>query len=275
MGNYVDDGATCSDQVDGVISQNVEVSGDVVNLSKVGTYVITYNCKDSAGNSAPTTQRTVHVRQTSCPTCEITGQEDPHVQKHEAGFEYTDQGAVCTDPIDGDITPYVTDGGDKLLDCDDETGATCAVNNLAEYIVTYTVQNSVGLWNYGTCRDQGHEYYRTVVVEDTLKPVIQLKYNDVAVAQGLADDLGHKENSVADGENDPNLTVDGEVHEDYTRPNPAISDGVSAGLFDPMMAEKTRSGMNGWVIGAIASAVTGLALLGMSQRKHAVTSVPV
>merc|ERR1719389_1007309 len=34
QGNYIDDGATCSDQVDGVISQNVEVSGDVVNLSK-------------------------------------------------------------------------------------------------------------------------------------------------------------------------------------------------------------------------------------------------
>merc|ERR1712216_787145 len=31
--NYVDDGATCSDQVDDVISQQVEVSGDVVNLS--------------------------------------------------------------------------------------------------------------------------------------------------------------------------------------------------------------------------------------------------
>merc|ERR1711871_311111 len=31
---------------------NIEVSGDVVNLSKVGTYVITYNCKDSAGNTA-------------------------------------------------------------------------------------------------------------------------------------------------------------------------------------------------------------------------------
>merc|ERR1711881_731412 len=30
QGNYIDDGATCSDQVDGVISQNVEVSGDVV-----------------------------------------------------------------------------------------------------------------------------------------------------------------------------------------------------------------------------------------------------
>merc|ERR1711871_633623 len=53
QGNYIDDGATCSDQVDGVISQNVEVSGDVVNLSKVGTYTITYNCKDSANNAAP------------------------------------------------------------------------------------------------------------------------------------------------------------------------------------------------------------------------------
>merc|ERR1711998_2062 len=45
--NYVDDGATCSDQVDGVISQDVEVSGDVVNLAKPSTYNINYNCKDA------------------------------------------------------------------------------------------------------------------------------------------------------------------------------------------------------------------------------------
>merc|ERR1711988_1801768 len=70
-GNYIDDGATCSDQVDGVISQNVEVSGDVVNLSKVGSYTITYNCKDSAGNAAPAARRTVVVKQTSCPTCNM------------------------------------------------------------------------------------------------------------------------------------------------------------------------------------------------------------
>merc|ERR1711871_1392411 len=61
QGSYIDDGATCSDQVDGVISQNVEVSGDVVNLSKVGTYTITYNCKDSANNAAPAARRTVVV----------------------------------------------------------------------------------------------------------------------------------------------------------------------------------------------------------------------
>merc|ERR1719163_1115504 len=72
-GNYVDDGAVCYDQVDGVISQNVEVSGDVVNLSKVGTYQIVYHCKDSAGNSAFTETRTVVVKQTACPTCSVTG----------------------------------------------------------------------------------------------------------------------------------------------------------------------------------------------------------
>merc|ERR1711907_765402 len=76
QGNYIDDGATCSDQVDGVISQNVEVSGDVVNLSKVGTYTITYNCKDSANNAAPAARRTVVVAQTSCPRCHVFGKDE-------------------------------------------------------------------------------------------------------------------------------------------------------------------------------------------------------
>jgi len=43
-GNYVDDGAVCTDQIDGMISQNVEVPGDVVNLSKAATYRIFYDC---------------------------------------------------------------------------------------------------------------------------------------------------------------------------------------------------------------------------------------
>merc|ERR550514_1968415 len=103
QGNYIDDGATCSDQVDGVISQNVEVSGDVVNLSKVGTYTITYNCKDSANNAAPAAQRTVVVAQTSCPKCTVHG-ADHGVVMHETSFPYSDAGAACSDVIDGDVT---------------------------------------------------------------------------------------------------------------------------------------------------------------------------
>merc|ERR1711881_631655 len=72
-GNYVDDGATCSDQVDGMISQNVEVSGAVVNLTREGVYVITYSCADSAGYEANQRMRTVWVTDCNCPTCTMTG----------------------------------------------------------------------------------------------------------------------------------------------------------------------------------------------------------
>merc|ERR1712137_747681 len=51
--NYVDAGATCSDMVDGNISQDVEVSGDVVNMAAVGTYKINYNCEDSRPDRCP------------------------------------------------------------------------------------------------------------------------------------------------------------------------------------------------------------------------------
>jgi len=134
-GNYVDDGATCSDQVDGVISQNVEVSGDVVNLSKVGTYEITYNCKDSAGNAAPTMKRTVHVAQTSCPTCSIDGNNP---QYHEASFAYTDAGVTCSDLIDGSITgqalPPVGPTGNAAKD-----SSTTTLALMPEHVGTYEI----------------------------------------------------------------------------------------------------------------------------------------
>merc|ERR1711924_226712 len=99
--NYVDDGATCSDQVDDVISQQVEVSGDVVNLSKIGTYKITYKCKDTAGNAADPLTRTVVVKDTTCPTCKLNGGKKTQKVVREASFPYSDLGATCTDNIDG------------------------------------------------------------------------------------------------------------------------------------------------------------------------------
>jgi len=258
-GNYIDDGATCSDQVDGVISQNVEVSGDVVNLSKVGSYTITYNCKDSAGNAAPTLSRSVHVAQTSCPTCTITGAgtvaNTPLL--HEASFPYTDEGATCTDIIDGTVATHVTN--------------PVKVQTTGTYVVTYRAVNSVGLWNDGLaangvdagtgCRGTAINYFRTVKVSDTLKPVIKLTYATTADTT----------DTIAWGGNGPKSTNAG------TRDNP-FNNGVHDGTpqAQSLMAEEQTSSVNGWVLGAIASAVTGLALLGYSQRKTTVaTSVPV
>merc|ERR1712164_164096 len=181
QGNYIDDGATCSDQVDGVISQNVEVSGDVVNLSKVGLYQIQYNCKDNANRPALAATRKVKVEQTSCPTCKVTGCTDATgcLQHHEASFAYTDEGATCSDVIDGTIIPKcVTCSGDAAA-CLRSAGSedrseptTCADNeNLVTvgtpgtYYITYEAQNTVNKWNYETsCRGDHFEYVRTVVV---------------------------------------------------------------------------------------------------------------
>merc|ERR1712093_394320 len=187
QGNYIDDGATCSDQVDGVISQNVEVSGDVVNLSKVGEYTITYNCKDSANNAAPPATRRVIVAQTSCPKCTLLG--DATVL-HEASFPYADAGATCSDVIDGQVTTQCSAGASKsdtftaVSDC----STIVDIETTGNYNIRYRAQNPVGLWNDGaSCRGGANEYYRLVKVQDTLRPVITLKYKGSVVAKGTHD----------------------------------------------------------------------------------------
>merc|ERR1711943_169342 len=286
QGNYIDDGATCSDQVDGVISQNVEVSGDVVNLSKVGTYTITYNCKDSANNEAPAAQRTVVVAQTSCPKCTMYGKHasGSFDLTHEASFPYTDAGATCSDVIDGSITPVCST--DNAAYTDGETAAVCAqgsklvdVETTGTYIVTYRAQNTVGLWNDDSnCRGGANTYKRTVTVVDTLKPVITLKYggSNTIVAQGSSGEYTNSNPSVdyPNANDSPYKTAWDTQHASNNPTNDNFDDPGDA--HPSLMAEQTTSAVNGWVIGASASAVAGLALLGYSTRRTTVaTSVPV
>ncbi|MDD4036221.1 MAG: DUF5011 domain-containing protein [Bacilli bacterium] len=56
---YTELGATATDNVDGDISANIQISG-TVNTAVAGTYTITYSVIDSSGNEATTT-RTVNV----------------------------------------------------------------------------------------------------------------------------------------------------------------------------------------------------------------------
>ena len=57
---YSDAGASAADNIDGDISRSVTVSG-AVNTSTVGSYVLTYNVVDFAGNAAAPITRTVTV----------------------------------------------------------------------------------------------------------------------------------------------------------------------------------------------------------------------
>ncbi|HBC95076.1 MAG TPA: hypothetical protein DCZ10_19835, partial [Pelotomaculum sp.] len=59
--SFTDPGATALDDVDGDITDRILVSGDTVDTSTAGTYVITYNVRDAAGNAAVQASRTVIV----------------------------------------------------------------------------------------------------------------------------------------------------------------------------------------------------------------------
>merc|ERR1712072_526250 len=99
---------------------------------------------------------------------------------------------------------------------------------------------------------------RTVVVQDTLAPVISLHLAGHGLIHASnANDVG------LNGQANPaGVPRDTSVGPHYGNPN--------------LMAEEAAStATNGWIVGAAASAATGLALLGYSQRKSTVTTVPV
>ncbi|MBL7932054.1 MAG: DUF5011 domain-containing protein [Bacteroidia bacterium] len=57
---YTDPGATANDNTDGNITSSILVTG-TVNTAVTGDYILQYNVKDAANNSAATVSRTVHV----------------------------------------------------------------------------------------------------------------------------------------------------------------------------------------------------------------------
>ena len=57
---YIDAGATALDGTDGNITENITIEGEV-DVNTVGTYTLTYNVSNTAGNAATQVTRTVHV----------------------------------------------------------------------------------------------------------------------------------------------------------------------------------------------------------------------
>ncbi|WP_172675964.1 PKD domain-containing protein, partial [Croceitalea dokdonensis] len=59
--SYNDPGATAEDDLDGDITANIVVGGDVVDTNTIATYTVTYDVSDIAGNPATQVARTVNV----------------------------------------------------------------------------------------------------------------------------------------------------------------------------------------------------------------------
>ena len=58
---FADPRATATDDGDGNITSSISISGSV-NTSTAGTYTLSYNVSDAAGNAATVVQRTVIVQ---------------------------------------------------------------------------------------------------------------------------------------------------------------------------------------------------------------------
>lgn len=103
-GDYIEQGASAVDNVDGALS--VTTSG-VVDTSTVGTYTITYSATDQAGNAATET-RTVIVdaaADTEAPVITLNGDSTITITQ---GGEYTEQGASAEDAVDGTVNVDIT-----------------------------------------------------------------------------------------------------------------------------------------------------------------------
>ncbi|MDJ0497436.1 MAG: DUF5011 domain-containing protein, partial [Acidimicrobiia bacterium] len=148
---YVELGATALDDVDGDITGLIVIDATAVNTAVLGSYPVTYNVSDSAGNPAIEVTRTVDVVDTTAPVLTLVG---ANPQVIEVGSPYVELGATATDNYDGDLT------GSIVIN-------SSAVNTavVGTYVVTYDVVDSSGNPASG---------FRTVDVVDTTAPVITL-----------------------------------------------------------------------------------------------------
>ena len=146
--SYTDDGATCSDLVDGAtIPITPTVVSNTVDTAQVGTYAVTYSCTDAAGNDATPVARTVTVQpDTTPPTLSLTGSSSVTIT---VGDSYTDDGATCEDTVDGTIIPTVVSN-------------TVDTTQVGTYAVTYS------------CTDEANnsatQVSRTVIVQTAVTP---------------------------------------------------------------------------------------------------------
>ncbi len=127
---YTDQGAAAYDAEDGVLTDNIIVTGlDLVDTDVQDSYSISYYVEDSTGQSATVT-RTVIVVVNDIPVITLVG-SDVTLDIDDTYVEY---GATATDIQDGLITDQIVIDSTAV---DTSTGG--------DYIVTYNVTDSHGV----------------------------------------------------------------------------------------------------------------------------------
>jgi hypothetical protein len=144
-------GATATDLCAGDISHRITISGTEIIVAP-GTYPITYNVTDPAGNAAPSITRNVTVQDTRAPVVTIMGQADMTLECNVD--TYTELGATAYDACQGDMTSQLNIYGN---------GANTSA--VGTYSIQYGVWDSAGNTTMAL---------RTVRVVDRLAPTLTM-----------------------------------------------------------------------------------------------------
>ncbi|MCL4386055.1 MAG: DUF5011 domain-containing protein [Cyanobacteria bacterium] len=124
---FTDPGATAVDDKDGEVA--VTATG-TVDTNKVGSYIISYNASDSAGNAAAIVTRTVNVAELPDTTPPVIVLNGDAVINLKIGDTFTDPGATATDNKDESVTVTAT--------------GTVNTNFASSYIISYNAKDSAG-----------------------------------------------------------------------------------------------------------------------------------
>lgn len=186
---YVDAGATALDNVSGNLTSSI-VTVNNVNANAVGSYTVTYDVTDGAGNAATQGVRNVTVQDTTAPILTVNGTNPMTLH---TGDTYTELGATATDAVDQAVVVVV--GGDTVT-----TTAT------STFIVSYTATDASG--NAAT------PVSRTVYVVDVSVPIITLiGSSTVNVEYGSTyADAGATAQDDVDGDISANISTTGIVN---------------------------------------------------------------
>ena len=152
---YVDSGATAYDAIDGNLSSKIKTVSNV-DTSKAGSYTVTYTVSDSAGNKA-TAIRTVNV--TGDKTAPVLTLLGANPETMEVFTSYIELGAKAFDNRDGNVSKNVS------VDISEVD-----TFRLGTYHVYYTAVDNSGNFS--------QQVKRTLIVEDTARPVITLNGPD-------------------------------------------------------------------------------------------------
>ncbi len=124
---YTDFGYVASDDCDGIITDKVQIDGQV-DINTYGQYLLTYKVKDEFGNVTEAT-RTVNVGDFAGPVVTLKGKRTMYVK---LGDSFVDPGISANDNVDGEVTAKVTASG------------TVDTSKIGQYTINYSVTDAAG-----------------------------------------------------------------------------------------------------------------------------------